>query len=101
MREPCASPTSRSRFGHQRGTNSSVSGIRLERADPLHVRVEVPRVDEERAALEALGRDRADERRGGRRGDHDHLLAGLDVRADLGDEFRVPLEQLAVHDRGM
>ena len=75
--------------------------VGFERPDPLDVRVEVPRIDEQRTALEALDRDRAHERCGGGRGDHDHLLVGLDVRPDLGDELGVALEQLPFHDRGI
>ena len=66
-------------------------------ADPLHVRVEVPRVDEARAVRVGLGRDRPDERRSARRGDHQHVLAGLDVGADLDDQLRVAGEQGVVH----
>ena len=76
-------------------------GIRLERADPLDLRVEVPRVDESGAVLEAFGCDGAHERCRGGRCDHDHLLVGLDVGADLDDQLRVALEQLAFHDRGI
>ena len=61
-------------------------------ADALHVRIEVPGADEKRAVGVALGRDRTHERGGARRRDHEHLLAGLDVRADLDDQPGVPVE---------
>ena len=46
------------------GTNSSESGSARLRPDPLHLGVEVPGVDEPRAARVRRGRDRPHERRG-------------------------------------
>ena len=65
--------------------------------DPLDERVEVPGVDELRSALVGLGGDEPHERRGPRLGHDPDDLAGLDVRADLDDQFGVAAEGLGVH----
>ena len=85
---------------YQGGMNSSESSVGQLGADPLHLRVEVPRVEEARAVRVGLRCDRPEERRGGRRADHQHVLAGLDVRADLDDQLGVAGEQRAVHGGG-
>ena len=65
--------------------------------DPLHVRVEVPRVDEARAALVGRGGDQPRERRRARLGDDPDGLAGLHVGPDLDDQVGVAAEERVVH----
>ena len=75
------SPSWRIRSAYQGGMNSSESGSASLGSDALHLRVEVPGVEEARAVRVRLGRDRAHAavlRLGA--ADHQDVLAGLDVR---------------------
>ena len=97
MRAPWLSPSRVSRSPYQDGTNSSESCGRELGPDALQVGVEPPGVEEAGAVRVGLGRDCADERRGARRRDQQHVLAGLDVRPDLDDQLGVAGEQGVVH----
>ncbi len=63
----------------------------------LDVGIEVPRVDEQSAAVVGRDGDRFYERGSRRLGDDPDDLAGLDVRADLDDQAGVACQELAVH----
>src|SRR5439155_11737554 len=68
--------------------------------DALDVRVEVPRVDELRAALIRRFGDGAHERGRPRLGLDVDDLPGLDVGADLDDQRGVATQRLGIHGGG-
>ena len=68
--------------------------------DALYERVEVPGVDEFRAALVGRGGHEPHEGSGARLGDDPHDLAGLDIRPNFDDQFGVAIEGLGVHRGG-
>jgi len=64
---------------------------------PLDARVEVPRVDEERAALVRCRRDCPHQRGSARLGDDPDDLARLHVCTDLDDQAGVTVQERVFH----